>query len=69
MFHGMDRERFSLVLDTTWSWSPHLSELMCGMHWLCPTASWHHCFGGVGLWYVAVCLISPQREQMDSYGA
>lgn len=25
--------------------------------------------GSAALWYVAVCLISPQREQMDSYGA
>lgn len=25
--------------------------------------------GSVDLWYVAVCLISPPREQMDSYGA
>lgn len=31
------------VSDPTWYRSLHLSELLCGMRWLCPTASWHQC--------------------------
>lgn len=47
--------------------SIHQSGCFSGMDCLCPASIWHLCFAEPGLWYATVCLISPQREQMDSY--
>lgn len=63
---GNDRDHFSLVLDPTWYRSLHLLELLCGIYWLCPAASWHQCFGECGS-LVCCCVFDFTSEGADGF--